>query len=81
VSIKECEERVETTANKLKQACALLPIPKGALTGIEVAITIFADRASSCCTQNGFWKTCIQPIVDAWKKAEIFGIPPDPSWD
>jgi hypothetical protein len=47
---------------------------------IATAVYTTSKQAERCCTQNGFWKSCIQPIVDTWKRAEIFGIPPDPSW-
>jgi hypothetical protein len=81
ISVDECLDRVETTERSLEIACACLPIDTPKRAAIEVAIMAIARKARRCCTQDGFWKTCIQPVVDAWKRVELLGIPPDPYWD
>ncbi len=81
ISIEECLERVGTVEKSLEISCAALKTSVASRVAIEAAIYILAKQARQCCTQHGFWKTCIQPVVDTWKKVELLGIPPDPSWD
>ncbi len=81
ISIEECLERVERVERTLEIACAGLNVSPCSRVLIEAAIFAIADRAKLCCTTRGFWKTCIQPVVDSWKRTELFGIPPDPYWD
>lgn len=81
ISIEECLERVSTTGKALEIATAALQVHPATRMTIATAIYTITQRAKNCCTRDGFWKTCIQPIVDTWKKVELFGVPPDPSWD
>ncbi len=81
ISIEECLERVEKILQFLQDACDLLPIHDAARIALKATIYAIGEKAKRCCTQNGFWITCIQPVVDAWKQADVFGIPPDPCWD
>lgn len=81
VSVSECLERVDNTEKSLEIACAGLNVHPFTRVAIASAIFVIAKKARFCCTEHGFWKTCIQPIVDTWKRTEIFGIPPDPYWD
>jgi hypothetical protein len=81
ISIEECRERVDTTAKSLEIAAAALQVHPATRMTIATAIYTITRQAKHCCTQDGFWKTCIQPVVDTWKRAELLGIPPDPAWD
>ena len=81
ISVKECINRVDSIQNKLKEACGFLDVVPKVRIGIFAAISVIAEAAKYCCTTHGFWKTCIQLVVDAWKKVDLFGIPPDPYWD
>ena len=81
VSIKECLDRVDNTEKALQIACAGLQVNHATRMAIETALYAIGSQAKRCCTEHGFWKTCIQPVVDTWKRAELLGIPPDPYWD
>ena len=81
VNIGECLDRVDNIEKSLEIACAALPASIITRMAIDAAIFAIAKQAKRCCTGQGFWKTCIQPMVDTWKKVELFGIPPDPYWD
>ncbi len=81
ISAEECRDRVDNTAKSLEIAAGALKIHPASRIAIASAIYTITRQAKHCCTQDGFWKTCIQPVVDTWKRAEVFGIPPDPYWD
>ncbi len=81
IGIGECIERVSSVEDSLAIACVGLSVSPAIRIAIEAAIYVIAKRAKLCCTERGFWKNCIQPVVDSWKRVEIFGIHPDPYWD
>lgn len=76
INVHECIDRVKEIKNLFQKACWALPVPIAARASIDIAINYIAGQAEKCCTTRGFWKTCLQPIIDAWKRVEIFGILP-----
>jgi hypothetical protein len=83
ISIEECIERAQGTANYAK---IIIGFSKSRAQFIlNTLIDDLTGRAIQCCMAGGLWKTCIQPLVNKWyqwnEKWKIFGIPPDPAWD
>lgn len=78
---QDCLDAVDNTVALAMIAITKLPINKGAAIAIETAIYAIGKKARACCTENGFWKTCLQPVVDVWKKMDVLKTPPDPYWD
>jgi len=83
ISITECVDRV----NGVQNAAKLLIIKaRGEIQYmLHMLIDDLSDKARFCCRKGGIWKECLQPIINKWhiwnEKWQIFGIPPDPSWD
>lgn len=81
LSVADCIEIVEASTASAMICFGKLKITPIAAAALEGAIFMIGSKAKKCCTEHGFWKTCLQPVVDTWKRTEIFGIPPDPYWD
>lgn len=77
----DCLDAVDNTVNVALITASKLPVDRFKLLAIESAIYTIGRGARKCCSESGFWKTCVQPIVDAWKNMEVLGIPTDPAWD
>jgi hypothetical protein len=81
MSPEECSQTVENMIDFASMAAAALPVSRKVLFSIETTLQVLGRQAKRCCTEHGFWKTCMQPLVDAAKNMKHFGIPPDPAWD
>ncbi len=78
----ECLATVKNTMKKVELAAIAL-LPTGKITQFALQSILYAleKGAEQCCQERGFWKTCMQPLVNAWQDMEILKIPPDPAWD
>ncbi len=81
MTTSECISTVSNTMRKVNLAAAALPVNKATMFIVQSSIFALENAAKKCCQQRGFWKTCVQPLVNAWKDMEILRIPPDPAWD
>lgn len=78
VSIQDCVEFVEGTANALKLLVAAVKRPEV----VALATTVINELqrvANNCCRAGGIWKGCLQKLVNRlhfWKES---GVPPNPS--
>jgi len=81
MSTQDCIDAVDNTTAYAMIAAGALNVNKATTVLIESTLYTLGNRAKKCCTENGFWKTCLQPVVDVWKRMDVLGIPPDPYWD
>ena len=79
--MEECIEAVENTIVVAMIAAGKLPVNAACAMAIEGAIYLLGQQAKGCCTERGFFKTCIQPLTDAWKRMDVLKLPPDPLLD
>lgn len=75
-----CEDTVDNTVRFLKAMCCAIRD-----SGIRATLYIFidglGDKAKRCCRARGFWRDCVDPMVEVAEKWKLFGIPNDPYWD
>lgn len=84
ISIEDCLDRVTGTESVCGQIVSFLPIRIKLKTAIIASISTLAYNARVCCRQGGLWKACLGPILEKWRKLDIwknFGVPADPMWD
>ena len=53
----------------------------GARSTLGMFIDGLAKKSKDCCRAGGFWRHCVQKMVDVMNEWKIFGIPADPAWD
>lgn len=79
-----CEEIVRGTADTMRFLASLAKSNQAKLT-LFGSISALETKCLKCCATGEFWKVCVAPIVEKWKKwndkYQLFQIPPDPMWD
>lgn len=81
IPIRDCIERVGTTAHALKVLVAAL-IKRQELQPIfNSLIDSLATEAEKCCYAGGLWKGCLKPLTNRLHNWKALGIPADPYWD
>jgi len=83
ISTRDCIDFVNNTVkfSKLLIANASPSVQAVLILTIEE----LGDQASRCCRSGKGWKGCVQNLANKYhqwnQKWQVFGIPPDPSWD
>lgn len=84
ISISECIEFARGMAKKCRYLISLVPKSEVKVL-LSIAIDGLENKAIDCCRAGGIWKSCLQPLANKWylwnQKYQMFGIPPDPTWD
>ncbi len=75
-----CLDTVDNCSSFLKAMCVVVK-DKGARVTLALFIDALADKAKNCCRAGGFWRNCVQKMVDTMNDWKMLGIPPDPYWD
>ncbi len=84
----ECEETVEHIQELVLLGLLKLRLHPTAVVTVDFFIHKLASEAKKCCTEEGFWKSCMQPLLNslkwAWQPVEPidhYRVAPDPYWD
>lgn len=75
-----CFNTVDNCSTFMVAMCAIVK-DRGARVTLALFIDALAEKAKSCCRAGGFWRGCVQKMVDTMNKWKMLGIPPDPYWD
>ncbi len=75
-----CLKTVDNCAVFMKGMCAVVKD-----SGIQFTLGLFIDglakKSKDCCRAGGFWRNCVQKMVDVMNSWKMLGIPADPAWD
>ena len=75
-----CLNTVDNCSKFMKGMCVVVKDP-GARVTLGLFVDGLADKAKSCCRAGGFWRNCVQKMVDVMNEWKMFGIPADSAWD
>lgn len=83
IPIQDCRDFIDNTT---KFTGILISKAKPSVRALlTFTIDQLASQAKRCCNAGGFWKGCVQPLMNKYhqwnQKWKTFGIPPDPAWD
>jgi hypothetical protein len=79
-NVSFCIDTVNNTISFMKGMCNAIR-DQGIKTSLYLFIEGLGRQAIRCCTARGFWRTCVDPMVQKMNRWKIFGIPADPYWD
>jgi len=78
--VQFCIDTVRNTVAFMKGMCNVIP-DQGIRTTLHLFIDGLGQQSIRCCTAKGFWRTCVEPMVEKINKWKIYGVPADPYWD
>jgi hypothetical protein len=78
--LQYCENTVDN-CRKFMKGMSVIVKDRGARFSLDLFIDGLANKAKDCCIAGGFWRNCVQKMVDVMNEWKMIGIPADPAWD